>query len=224
MAEQECTNEVRLLRQGTLRRGWEDTEKCLAHSLFWVAEVFVGGTVGVIYGGMAALLFVLALFVAVFIVATVTAPARQRDELRRAFNVAVPTYDAAAWLTIEKEFRDIANTSVAVAWVSRAGGPKEWNVWGDGQRRFAPLAERAGNMLLRTPLKSDFVAADLLAETNPLWRWLCLLATDGTTLEITGNGFERDNQGNKIFHESGGLKSPQERSANMCAAIAAKIA
>lgn len=213
-----------LMSETVLQRGWKDfTEKRLTHWLFWFTEVFIGGAISLMFGAAEALLFILAVCLAVIIAAIATAPARQRDELRRAFNVAAPIYHAATWLSLEKDFRSIANSTVAAQWVSRQGCPREWNVWGDGQRRFTSLAERAGNMLPRTPRSGDFVAADVLAETNALWRWLCLLATDGTTQETTGDGHETDSQGNKVLYEFGGLKDPQERSANMCAEIAAKI-
>ena len=124
---------------------------------------------------------------------------------------------------MRKSFAASKDVTVAVQWESREGCPKKWNVWGNGERRFTPLAERAGNMLLRTPHSDDFVAANVLAETNALWRWLCLLATDGTKEDESGDGYESDSQGNKISHKLGGLKDPEERSAYMCAEIAAKI-
>lgn len=210
--------------QGTLSRGWEDTQKFLAHWLFWMAEVGVGGTIAWAHGGGMALIFIAAMFLSVLIVAVATAPARQRDELRRAYNnVSASTHDAAAWLNLENDFRRIVDTSVAVSWTKRTGETKEWDVWGDGLPRFKPLAARTGKMLLRTPNTGDSIAPDILAEKNALCRWLRLLATDGTTQEMVGSGYKTDSQGVEISWESGGLKEPQERSANMCAEIAGKI-
>jgi len=216
-------DEYRLLAQGTLSRGWEDTQKCLTHGLFWIAEVGIGGTVAWAYGGGMALIFIATIFLSILIVAVATAPVRQRGELRRAFNVAAPAYNAESWMSLEKDFRGIVDTSVAASWTKRTGETREWNVWGDGLPRFKPLAARAGNMLLHTPKMRDFIAPEILADKDALCRWLRLLATDGTTREIVGSGHETDSQGIKISHESGGLKEPQERSANMCAEIAAKI-
>ena len=212
-----------LMSEPVLRRTWKDFKKYLTRWWFALAQIFLGA-IAYFFGEPKALLINLLLCLVLFILASVLAPWRQRDELRQAFNVAAPIYDVAAWSSLEKEFRSIKDVTVMVHWENREGYPKEWNVWGDGELRFTPLAERAGNMLPRTPHSGDFVAADVLAETNPLWRWLCLLATDGTKAETTGDGSERDNQGNEVSSQSGGVRNPQERSANMCAQIAAKIA
>ena len=80
MVVHDRADEHRLLVQGTLSRGWGDTRKCLAHWLFWMVEVGIGGTIAWAHGGGMALIFIGAIFLSVLIVAVVTAPTRQRDD------------------------------------------------------------------------------------------------------------------------------------------------
>ena len=78
-------------------------------------------------------------------------------------------------------------------------------------------------MLLGTPRVRDFITQDVLAETNAVWRWLCLLATDETTEEMKITKPEPDDEGGKVSTVGGTLKELPANSANMCAEIAAKI-
>jgi len=70
------------LQQGSFARGWEDTKAALGGWLFWMVEVFVGGLVVIWLGAVPGLVFVFVLFLAVLIASILTAPLKQRDELR----------------------------------------------------------------------------------------------------------------------------------------------
>ncbi len=63
-------------------RGWSDAKRRLADWRFWAAEVLGGGLVGMVANFAIALVFVIGLAVAIWVVATVSAPIRQRNEAR----------------------------------------------------------------------------------------------------------------------------------------------
>ncbi len=60
---------------------WKTTKMAWGHWLFWACEVFGAGVIA-FWSAEYALIFVAALASAIWVVATVTAPIRQRDELR----------------------------------------------------------------------------------------------------------------------------------------------
>lgn len=64
-------------------RGWSDTKKGLGNWLFWGLEVFGGGLMAIFISPAAALIFILGIAVALWLVATARAPIRQRNELRQ---------------------------------------------------------------------------------------------------------------------------------------------
>ena len=72
------------IQESTFARGWKDTKAGWSSWKFWSSEVFGGGVLA-LWSAEAALISVAILAVAVWIVATTTAPTRQRDEARAAY-------------------------------------------------------------------------------------------------------------------------------------------
>ncbi len=63
-------------------RGWEDSKIRLGSPQFWAAEILMGGYLGIEYDPLLAIAGVIILGMTVIVAATVTAPIRQRNDLR----------------------------------------------------------------------------------------------------------------------------------------------
>ena len=82
------------LQETVFSRGWRDTIEYWSDWRFWRAEVFGGGSIAIVWGAEAALVAIALLAAAIWIVATVMAPFRQRDEVRAALMDAKETVKA----------------------------------------------------------------------------------------------------------------------------------
>jgi hypothetical protein len=68
--------------EGAFRRGWKDTKNAHGGWGFWLAELLGGGLVGYWLGPLVGIGTAIVLFLALLTARIVTAPVRQRDELR----------------------------------------------------------------------------------------------------------------------------------------------
>lgn len=95
-----------LMSETVPQRAWNNFKKYLTRWWFVVAQIIMGA-IAILFGEPRALWTNLLLCLGLFILASVLAPWRQRNEVRRALKEAAPIYDADRWLSLEKEFRSI---------------------------------------------------------------------------------------------------------------------
>jgi hypothetical protein len=128
------------------------------------------------------------------------------------------------WRSLEKDFRNIPDTfgGLRADWSHQPEIPNHWNITGGfspGIRdRFEAVAKLAGNRLLVSPAARSMVPQEVLAEADPLTRWLTALR------EVSGHFEARstycDDNGRHVF--TGRVNRVIEASALLCLQLAAE--
>lgn len=108
--------EDKALSQGVFARGWADTKLWLGSWWFWALEVFGAGTYAANKGNpWAALWAAAAIFVLLWIIATVSAPARQRNEARALAKSMLSSVLQVVGIKVKNTYARSKLTNVAMA-------------------------------------------------------------------------------------------------------------